>query len=30
MAPEVFYEKNYDYAADWWSLGVLMFKMLTS
>jgi len=29
MAPEVVNRKGHDYAADWWSYGVLMFEMLT-
>nr|CAD7572539.1 unnamed protein product [Timema californicum] len=29
MAPEVVNRKGHSFAADWWSLGVLMFEMLT-
>ena len=29
MAPEVVNRRGHSTAADWWSLGVLMFEMLT-
>jgi len=29
MAPEVILRRGHDHAADWWSLGALMFDMLT-
>lgn len=29
MAPEVVNRRGHSKAADWWSLGVLMFEMLT-
>ncbi|KAI9314502.1 kinase-like domain-containing protein [Dichotomocladium elegans] len=29
MAPEVLMEMNYDKSVDWWTLGILMFEMLT-
>ena len=29
MAPEIVQGQGHDKAADWWSVGVLLFKMLT-
>lgn len=29
MAPEIVNRKGHDFAADWWSFGVLMYEMLT-
>lgn len=29
MAPEIVQGKGHDKAADWWSVGVLLFEMLT-
>lgn len=29
MAPEIILGKGHDKAADWWSVGVLLFEMLT-
>lgn len=29
MAPEIVLGKGHDKAADWWSVGVLLFEMLT-
>ena len=29
MAPEVIEKKEYSYSVDWWSLGVLMWELLT-
>lgn len=28
IAPEVLYGQEYDHAADWWTLGILMFALL--
>lgn len=28
MAPEVFLQEGYDEAADWWSVGAILFEML--
>lgn len=29
MAPEILFKSGYDYSVDWWSLGVVIFEMLT-
>lgn len=29
MAPEIFQGRGHDKAADWWSVGILLFEMLT-
>lgn len=29
MAPEIVLGKGHDKAADWWSVGILLFEMLT-
>lgn len=29
MSPEIILGKGHDKAADWWSVGVLLFEMLT-
>ncbi|KAI9495555.1 kinase-like domain-containing protein [Zychaea mexicana] len=29
MAPEILMEMHYDKSVDWWTLGILMFEMLT-
>lgn len=29
MAPEIIKGKGHDKAADWWSVGILLFEMLT-
>ena len=29
MAPEIILGKGHDKAADWWSVGILLFEMLT-
>ena len=29
MAPEVVKGEQYGYAADWWSVGVIMYEMIT-
>ena len=29
MAPEVLRGQPYDFSADWWGLGVLLFELLT-
>ena len=29
VAPEVINQEDYDYTADWWSLGCILFEMLT-
>ena len=29
MAPEIILGKGHDKVADWWSIGILMFEMLT-
>jgi serine/threonine protein kinase len=29
MSPEVLMGLEYDYVVDWWSLGILMYDMLT-
>ena len=28
VAPEVLYGQEYDHAADWWTLGILMYALL--
>ena len=29
LAPEIFQQEGHDRTADWWSLGALMYEMLT-
>lgn len=29
MAPEIILSKGHDKAADWWSVGILLYEMLT-
>ena len=29
MAPEIILGRGHDKAADWWSVGILLFEMLT-
>jgi len=30
IAPEVLQSESYNHAVDWWSAGVLLFRMLTN